>query len=226
MRKPSAIRATAPGSWSPNGRRARPRRRSRWSPGSPRATARSTERPGHGRDGGLGGAPPIPGGERSHPHGRDRRGDRPRDHEGRQDRHREGARALRVDRGQHVPRPEGQGMRARRHPDHARDQEPGREVRRPERAVCRLRPVGGYSCARRLRDPRRRLGRVQEPGAAPATSRRRSTAGPSSTSRATAGCRWTRPTCARSCSRRSRAACRSTIRRCRRRAPSSSAPGR
>ena len=45
-------------------------------------------------------------------------------------------------------------------------------------------------------------------------------------SRATAGCRWTRPTCARSCSRRSRAACRSTIRRCRRRGPSSSAPGR
>ena len=51
------------------------------------------------------------------------------------------------------------------------------------------------------------------------TSPGRSTAAPRSTSPATAGCRWTRPTCARWCSRRSRSRPRSTIRWCRRCAP-------
>ena len=74
--------------------------------------------------------------------------------------------------------------------------------------------VAGHPRSRRLRHPGRRLGRLQEPG-----PERRHHEGPALPRRvlrspATAGCRWTRPTCARSLSRRSRAACRSTIPRC------------
>ena len=51
--------------------------------------------------------------------------------------------------------PKVRGCGTRRHPLHARDRQPRRQVRRPECAVRRPAPRGRHSRARRLRHPRR-----------------------------------------------------------------------
>ena len=161
----SATRATGPGSWSPSGRRAPPRRRSRSSPGSPRATARSTS------------SGPAAGGTedaavlRRYLEASDlirtdgiveataREITRPAKTDV------EKARALYewiVDNTFRDPKVKGCGLGDIQ--TMLETQEPRREVRRPERPVRRLRPVRGHSRAGRLRDPRRRLRRLQEPG--------------------------------------------------------------
>ena len=57
------------------------------------------------------------------------------DHQGTERGGREGAGHLRVDRGQHLPRSEGEGLRPRRRQDDARDALSRRQVRRPQRAL-------------------------------------------------------------------------------------------
>ena len=104
-----------------------------------------------------------------------------------------------------LPRPEDARLRRRRHQGDARDRQPRRQVRRPQRALRRARPrrsglpardvygIRVAKCAVRLPQPRRRNGERHERAALP----RRGVPRP-----ATAGCRSIRPTCARSCSRR------------------------
>ena len=145
-----------------------------------------------------------------------------------QDRRREGARDLRVDRRQHLPQCQDARLRRRRHRRDAEDRQPRRQVRRPQRALCRPRARRRPAGARRLRHPRGAVEiRLQEPGRRlgdhhqGAALPRRGAISPAS-----AGCRSIRPTCARSCSRSRPAICRSTTRRWWRRARRCSAPGR
>ncbi len=97
-------------------------------------------------------------------HRRHREEDLPADHQGHRQRRGEGARDLRVDRRQHLPRSEGAGLRGRRHPRDARDRQPRRQVRRSERALRGAGPRGGAARARRVRGPGGRLRGVQVPG--------------------------------------------------------------
>jgi hypothetical protein len=73
----------------------------------------------------------------------------------REDRRRQGPAHLRLDRAEHLPRTEGEGLRHRRHQDHAGDRQPRRQVRRPERPVRRPVPRRRRAGARRLRHPPR-----------------------------------------------------------------------
>ena len=85
----------------------------------------------------------------------------------------------------------------------AQDRQPQRQVRRPQRALCRPGALGRPAGARRLRHPGRaaRSSASRRWARARRTSPRRSTAAPRSGCRAAAGRRSIRPTCARSCSR-------------------------
>ena len=79
--------------------------------------------------------------------------------QGRLHRHRQGARDLRMDRREHVPRSEGGRLRHRRHPLHARVEEPRRQMRRYQRALRRPRARRRAAGARCLRAARRALGK-------------------------------------------------------------------
>ena len=152
--------------------------------------------------------------DEDHADRRHRQGHRaPRSRRGREDRRREGARDLRVDRGQHVPQPKTRGCGVG-----------------DIRFMLESKDLGGKCAdlnalyvglgARRglpardvygIRIVKSELG-YKSLGAASETSRRRSTAARRSTSRATAGSRSIPPTCARSCSRSRPATARSTTR--------------
>ena len=117
-----------------------------------------------GAEGGRRGAGQFPAVHAARPDRRNREGAGRRDHARRRHGCREGARHLRVDRREHLPQPENAGLRPRRRPVPAGLRGPGRQVRRFERPLRRTRARGGPSGARRVRNPRGRLGSgVQEP---------------------------------------------------------------
>ena len=114
---------------------------------------------------GQGSAPPLSDAERKlnlagHRAAADRRpgeGDRRGHRQGQEGRPRQGARALRVGGRQHLPQSQDARLRRRRHQRDDQDRQPQRQVRRPERALCRPGPLGRPAGARRLRHPRRAL---------------------------------------------------------------------
>ena len=123
---------------------------------------------------------------------------------GTRERRRQGARALRLGRRQHVSRAEGARLRRRRHQGDARDRQHGRQVRRHQRAVrraVRARPAFRRATSTAFASPTRRSA-TRSSAPERRTSRARSTAAPKCGSPATAGSRWTRPTSARSCASR------------------------
>ena len=98
----------------------------------------------------------------------------------------EGARDLRLDRREHLPRAQDARLRRRRHQGDARDRQHGRQVRRHQRAVRRrCAAPGRRSGARRLRHSRRASRAFGYKSWAPAADiTRRSTAAPRSGSQA------------------------------------------
>ena len=129
----------------------------------------------------------LPAAHAPHPDRRHRQDDGRRDHPAAPDRHREGARHLRMDRRQHVPRSEDGRLRHRRHPLHAGVEQPGRQVRRPECAVRRPRARGRAFRRAMSTDfaSRKSEHGLRQPRACrPTTPRRRSTAAPRSISSA------------------------------------------
>ena len=119
-------------------------------------------------------------------------------------RRRQGARDLRVDRRQHLPRSEDARLRHRRHQGDARDAATSAASAPTStrsssawRARSACRRATSTACAW----PSPQFG-YRSLGAGRRTSRARSTAAPRCSSPATAGCRSIRPTCARWCSRR------------------------
>ena len=161
----------------------RPRRRSHHAFGASPAR--------HGVAGG------VPAADAPHPHRRHRQDDGRCDYRAPRHRPRQGARDLRVDRRQHVSRSEDGRLRRRRHPLHAGVEEPGRQVRRPQRAVCRPGARGRPAGARRLRPAGREVRQgIPQPGAL-VRQRHEGAALPGGgvSGRVTAGCRSIRPTC-------------------------------
>jgi hypothetical protein len=126
------------------------------------------------------------------------------------DRDREGARRLRVDCGQHLPRCRGTRLWHRRHCGDAQDGQSRRQMRRSERALCRFGAGGWFTGARCLRRPDCAVEiRLQE--SAPRELPKHNIAARSSILPASAGRRWTRPMCARSCSRNRQPTWRPTV---------------